>query len=35
MTLIDTAYFIAEDGKGVQVLSDTQETIEYLQKLVG
>ena len=34
-TLIDTSYFTVKEGKGVQVLSDTQETIEYLQELAN
>ena len=34
-TLIDTSYFAVKEGKGVQVLSDTQETIEYLRKLAN
>ena len=34
-TLIDTSYFTVKEGKGVQVLSDTQETIEYLRKLAN
>ena len=34
-TLISTTYFAAKEGKGVQVLSDTQETIEYLRELAN
>lgn len=34
-TLIDTSYFITEAGRGIQVLADTQQTIEHLQELAG